>query len=108
MENTENTQFEPIVIEGELKFKIVITEEQYYIESNPNMAGEMAAILISLKISEKYKSDMQIAKDNKWIKKADKQYFKGRLDKLTHSVYSLSSIANDMIMTVLNKSQKKD
>ena len=108
MKKEEQLPFEPIVIEGQLTYKITITEDEYFVESLPDRAGEIAAILVALRVSEKYKTDMQIAKDNKLIKTKDKKHFNGRLDKLINSVQSLSAIANDMIMTVLTRSMKKD
>lgn len=104
----EKEQFQDVVIEGQILFRLTIKEDNYFVESFPDKSGEIAAILIARDISDKMKIDMEIAKKSKLIATdtKSKSYFKGRYDSLIKSCQSLGALANNMIMTVLKQSQK--
>jgi hypothetical protein len=111
MKKKAEKPFEPIVIEGEIKFKLTLSEDGYGLESPPSPVNDLVHIMIARNISEGYKVDMGIMKNSpgyKALSTKEKEHFKTRYDKLIHSVKSLEYITGDMVQTAMAMSAKKD
>lgn len=105
---TVKEEFKPIVIESSMPFKITITEGEYFVENTPGLGNDLAAILITRKISEQLKQDIDRFKKMK-VKQtmADKRHMDMRYAKLSNSIDSLSDMADELLADALRQSQKK-
>jgi len=100
---------EPIVLKGTIDYTITVYDDHYTLDAGKrSMQNDLCAILYAKDITEKIQVDFKLMKEDKNIKGSAKTHTKSRLDKLIHSSYSLTSIATDIIMTILARSQKRD
>lgn len=97
----------PLIIEGSLPYRIVITGDEYKVDYDFSVANELAAVMIARKITEQIKSDMELFKKMK-VKQspADKKHSESRYDKLIHSSYSLATISDEILAEALGKVSK--
>ena len=100
----EQESFEPFVIEASLKYKLTITENEYFLDYESTPANDLAGILIASKISEQLKKDIEVFKSMKSkISAADKKVMNNNYDNLIKSNYSLGKIADVIFMEALEK-----
>lgn len=105
---SETIKPEPLVLKGTIEYTITVYDDHYTLDTGKrSMQNDLCAILYAKDITEKIQVDFKIMKEDKNIKGSSKNHTKSRLDKLIHSSYSLTSIATDIIMTILSRPQKK-
>jgi len=104
----QNEVFEPIVITGTFNYIITLNENEYTIDAGErSIQNDLCAILLAKDITEKVKTDMNIASKSGLDKKA-LVFINNRLNMLGKSYLSLKAIGEDILATMLAMVQKKD
>lgn len=101
---TEEKQFTPFTIEGTINYKIIIDDEGYYIESERSIQNDLACIMLSKDIAEKFITDYKIRKN--LVKGKDKENVLVRHRKLVEASSGITIMSTDILLTILAKASK--
>lgn len=103
MKKVEQEKSEPIVIEGKIVFKITLTDDEVMVDWIPGRSEDLAATLITKQILEGAKVDMDKIKKSGLVKGNEvRLHFNGRYNTIQKGISATQTVANDMIMTVMN------
>lgn len=96
----------PIKIKKSFDYEIEITEEGYSINVEPGVSDDLACLLISKNIVERFQFDLKEAKKMK-MPGSDTKFIAERLNKMNQTAYGLQVVAEQVIRYVMISVKKE-
>jgi hypothetical protein len=96
----------PIKIKKSFEYEIEITDEGYSINVEPGVSDDLACLLISKNIIERFQVDLKEAKKMK-MPGSDPKFIAERLTKMVQTAYGLQVVAEQVIRYVMVSVKKE-